>query len=349
MKNGISLTQLAAELERQQNAKRDFVADTRSIDFTLAGGAPTLVVNDNPFPLTRYASNQITEWAGIPAKYADRMAADAPGLLETNVRHWFRNTPAQRMVRTLDGGARAFLSNRYRRLDNFDLAEALLPTLMQIPDARIESCDVTPMRMHIKVVTPRITGEVKPGDVVQAGIAIANSEIGAGALSVMPLIFRLVCRNGMISADYGQRRNHIGRGITIEGEATEVFRDETLLADDRALLLKLTDITRNAVSDIGFGRILDKMRAAAGEPIKGDPVASVKELGNRFLFSETERAGVLRHLISGGDLSRWGMLNAITAHSQDVADYDRATDLERAGGQVLELAANDWQAIAAAA
>lgn len=58
---------------------------------------------------------------------------------------------------------------------------------------------------------------------------------------------------------------------------------------------------------------------------------------------------MLRHLATGGDLSRWGMANALTRFSQDVEDYDRATEFERMGGQVIELPRNDWQAIAEAA
>ena len=41
------------------------------------------------------------------------------------------------MVRTLDGNARAFLSDRYRRLDNYDLLAHVLPMLRELPDARV--------------------------------------------------------------------------------------------------------------------------------------------------------------------------------------------------------------------
>jgi hypothetical protein len=37
-------------------------------------------------------------------------------------------------------------------------------------------------------------------------------------------------------------------------------------------------------------------------------------------------------------LSQWGLVNAITRTSQDVTDYDRATELERLGGVVLDMA-----------
>jgi hypothetical protein len=91
-------------------------------------------------------------------------------------------------------GVRAVLSDRYRRLDNFDLAENVLPILQRLEGASFESVELTETKMYLKVVTPRVAFEIAPGDVVQAGIVITNSEVGCGTLSVQPLIYRLVCQ-----------------------------------------------------------------------------------------------------------------------------------------------------------
>ena len=63
-------------------------------------------------------------------------------------------------------------------------------------------------------------------------------------------------------------------------------------------------------------------------------------------LSEGEQGSVLRHLIDGGDLTQWGLSNAVTRHSQDVDSYDRATELERMGGQIVELNPSQWNTIA---
>jgi hypothetical protein len=61
------------------------------------------------------------------------------------------------MVRTLDGKMRAFLSDRYRRLDNYDLAEAVLPILVEMGEGiRIVSTELTDSRMYIKVINERL-------------------------------------------------------------------------------------------------------------------------------------------------------------------------------------------------
>ena len=41
-----------------------------------------------------------------------------------------------------------------------------------------ESCQLTDSRMYIKVVNTRLEAEVVPGDIVQSGIIISNSEVG---------------------------------------------------------------------------------------------------------------------------------------------------------------------------
>ena len=93
-----------------------------------------------------------------------------------NANTWFKHESSQRMLRTLDGSARAYLSNRYRYIDNIDIAGVTLPILGGLPDIRFESCQITESRMYIKAVNPRLQAEVSPGDIVQAGIIISNSE-----------------------------------------------------------------------------------------------------------------------------------------------------------------------------
>ena len=57
------------------------------------------------------------------------------------------------------------------------IAATVLPIIGGIKEARVESCQITDNRMYIKVVNPRLQQEVRPGDVVQSGIIISNSEI----------------------------------------------------------------------------------------------------------------------------------------------------------------------------
>jgi hypothetical protein len=250
------------------------------------------------------------------------------------------------MVRTLDGNARAFLSDRYRRLDNDELAAVIFPVLSEIPDVRIESCELTERRMYIKAITPRTQADVKVGDTVQAGVVISNSEIGHGALKIQPMIFRLVCLNGMIAAE-ATKRYHVGRQVDSD-DAYEVYRDETMQADDQAFFMKMADVVRAAVDETKFNAIVQQMRDATETPKMADPVGAMEKLSKRFDFNEGEQRSVLTHLIEGGDLTAYGFLNAVTRASQDVESYDRATELEEVGGAVLAMPAREWGNLVAA-
>jgi hypothetical protein len=115
--------------------------------------------------------------------------------------------------------------------------EAVLPTLMEDQQLTVESCQVTPTKLFLKATTPRLTAEVLKGDVVQMGLCISNSEVGAGSVKVEPLLYRLVCLNGMIVNDLAMRRYHIGsrQGNGDNEDAIQAFlRDETRAANDKA-------------------------------------------------------------------------------------------------------------------
>lgn len=349
MKEGRSLVELAGELERQQESKRDFLADTRSLSMTNGGDLEITNGDRQTFNATDHCHGQIGARLNIPKRYYDKMRQEAPDLLAHNVNAWFQRRPERRMVRTLDGRARAFLSDRYRPLDNFDLATAVLPRLSK-SECEIKSAQLTESRLYIQAVTQKIEGEIKKGDVVQAGIVVSNSEIGAGSVRVEPMLYRLVCTNGMICPDMGMKKYHVGRanrGIDLDG-AHEFFKDSTRKLDDRAFWAKICDVVEATLSMDGFDTLIEKMRAAAEKSIEGDPVKAVEVLANKLTFTENEQGSVLRHLIAGGDLSQWGLANAVTRTASDLDDYDRAVEFERIGGNVIELPRTEWESIAKA-
>ncbi|GHU53706.1 hypothetical protein FACS1894132_06620 [Clostridia bacterium] len=347
MKIGRTMQELAVELNRQNTAKRDFVVNSTAMEMSDNGFNFKLnryfdgeLASQPTFGTTDLFHRQVGSVLNIPAKYYDKMRSEYPSLLAENVNGWLDKKDSRHTIRTLDGTARAFLSDRYRRIDNAQIAEAVLPVISEMPDARVESCEVTDDRMYLKVVNPRLEAEVTKGDVVQSGIVISNSEVGLGSVSVMPLIFRLVCTNGMIAADSGQRKYHIGRQ---NEEDWELFSDETLIADDRVLMMKLADTVRTAVDAAKFAVIVDRLRESTEAKITA-PIVDVVELtGKQYGFTKSENDGILQHLITGGDLSLYGLSNAVTRTAADVDSYDRATALEGLGYQIVTMPPKMWR------
>lgn len=353
MKTGLNLVELAQKIEGNRALKHDLIADTSKVEMLAdTDGVVSLNVegagdvNDQRFPILPVAHDQIASRLNIPAKYYDRMRADAPDLLATNVNRWFNRKPEKRMLRTLGGDLRAFLSNRYQRIDNEEIAEVVLPILGDIPDVRIASAQITDRRMYIQAVTPRLQGDVKVGDTVQAGVIISNSEVGLGSVSIQPIVFRLVCLNGMIVPDGKFRAHHVGARID---NSAELWSDEAKRADDRAVLLKVRDVLQAAVSEASFNNTLEKMRGLTAAEVKGDPAKAVEVLAKKIGATEAERGGILSALIKGGDLSAWGFLNAVTHQAHDAADYDRGVEFEAMGGALLNLPKSEWAEVLEAA
>ena len=355
MKAGISLQELAIEISQQNAAKVDYLVNTESMEFGTEGTQVYLQLFDNekiplePLTVNSIAHQQLGTFTEIPAAYYNKMLTEHPNLLVQNLNEWIHRKADQRMVRTLFGTARAFLSSRYRRIDNMQIAEIVLPELQKIEGAIFESCQLTDSRMYLKVVNPRLQAEVTPGDIVQSGLIISNSEVGLGSVTVQPLVYRLVCSNGMIVNDAATKRNHIGRANNSD-ENFLLYSEKTLQADDHAFLLKIQDTVRAAVDEAQFARVVGMMQDASSAQMNTADVPGLVKLASReFGITESEETGVLQHLIEDGNLTLYGLSNAVTRFSQDVESYDRATDLEGIGYNILTMPTNTWNRLNRAA
>ncbi|WP_019555357.1 DUF932 domain-containing protein [Propionispira raffinosivorans] len=341
MKQGRTIMELAKELERQRAVRKDYIADTRSLEFTTQKGISTLSLGINDgleqFAVNELAHQQIASRLQIPQRYYNKMREEYPSLLDENINSWFDKNSDRRMIRTLDGSVRAFLSDRYRRLDNLELADAVLPIIKEMRGAEILSSQVTETHMYIKVINKKMKAEVGVGDIVQAGLVISNSEVGLGSLKVEPLLYRLVCKNGLIVKDYTQKRYHVGKQIEIDDTAYEIYSDETLQADDKAFFMKVQDTVRTAVDEAKFQLSVEKLMQTKQETTGNDPVKTIELLADQYILNQNERGSILRHFIMAGDNSKYGLINAVTRGSQDVESYGRATELERLGGELLAL------------
>ena len=174
-------------------------------------------------------------------------------------------------------------------------------------------------------------------------MVISNSEVGLGAVSVQPLIYTLACTNGMIVNSLGERKTHIGRQAKALEESFYIYSDETLEAEDHAFMLKLRDATMAAIEEARFTQIVETVAASAERKITGRVQDVVELTGKAFSLSQGEQDDILTYLIQGGDLSLYGLSNAITRASQDVESYDRATVLEGIGYSVATMPEPQWK------
>lgn len=388
MKNGMSLESLLEEVVRQTDTKRDFVASTkealRMVDFE--GKAWIVLHREGHSELERFtisenAHRQIASRLGIPWKYFQRLLTDHLDLVIAQVNALFEREPETRLLRTLDGQARAFLSDRYRALDNYDVLSQVLPPIVH-GDIKSEllSSNVGENKMHLKILftdeslaqdigeAPRsvpawalggdaedsqemITARDAGRDIVRPGAIISNSETGHGALRLKLFFFRGWCRNGCVYGSeeaFAFNRHHVG-GKLLASEDFEVFSDATKRKQDELIIAEVSDALGTMVDPARVLAMGDRLRAIkAGEKV-GDAFAAVDKLAVELDLRESEKSGILESFIRDGDYSQWGMVNAVTEQAnKDEVSYDRACELEELGAEIIKFSAQRWQKVAEA-
>lgn len=385
MKQGKSQVDFLTALKEVQTTKRDFVADTPALTVAVNEAAPVnlslkmarvpdrdeveagggaIAAPVETMDLSRLAVNQICQRLKIPFRYAERLFTDHPDLLANQVNALFAREPQKRMIRTLGGNVRAFLSDKFRIIDNFDVATNILPVIENIlginwGDA-VRSCDVTESKMYIKVVRPDMVAEIPPPpgvemgrghnffvEKVQAGIKISNSEVGLGRVLISPSIFTERCTNYATFERDNFAAVHLGRKQGEGADITELYSDSTKALDDAAIFAKIRDITKAALDGTLFNKHVEMLTAARTDEIPKavNPAKVVEVIKDQKALTEAEADSIINNLIAGADLSRYGVHAAITRAAEDVESYDRATDLEVIGGQIIELAPTDWNVI----
>ena len=360
MKEGKTLQQLATEVTALRNRSRDYrvVQNILTMDEDLNLRTPRIadgsVITVAPRELMH---EQIADRLGVPSRYYQKMRTEAPELLRKNVNHWLAASGDRKLLRTYapDSGkittagdspleGRAFLSGGYKPLENYDMLEAIVPPLMG-SGLRVASSDITERRLYMQLVTDKIQAVVRmmrPGthermnDPIQMGLVVSNSEVGSGALSIQVLVYRLVCTNGLIIGEDlpGFRKVHLGRTI---GDGDEsLLSEETKRLTSAAIFAQARDFITAAVSQTTLDGIANRLNGVAAVTLQ-DPEKAVELVTKRFDLSEDEHKGVMANLIAGGDVSQWGLTNAVTRLANETPSYDRAIDLETIGGKIVGL------------
>mgnify|MGYP003676239749 FL=1 len=368
------LHSLLSNIKDQEARKADFVADTGGLNFRTIEGN-TFVHSEQSGMATvssrcnDVAFGQVLSKADIDSRTGRRLQERYPDVLDLALNRIYTTEPKQVMLRTFEqasggGELRAFLSDKFKRFDNFDMLNAVVPALAE-SDARwqIVNASVSEKRMTLRLKSEAITGcGANIGDLMALGLSIGNSETGHGSAALAMLAWTLVCLNGMQTAKK-QRSAHL-MSSQAETDVWSVLTQDAKDADNAALSLKLRDVAANYSSREAFGEVLDTFRSAAGDTLGAGTTAqaAVDQVGRVLQLTKKETASVLDGLFAtmaqpgyaGEPVSRATLVNAVTAVGNDAAlranriDADDITEWEKRGGRLLNLPASQWSSIASA-
>lgn len=375
MQTHMKLQELVDQVVAESKQKRDFVTSTqdniRMVQLPDSSELSIVLLKDGSttleqFGITDNAHGQIASRLGIPKKYYDRLLVDHPDMVMQQVNQLFEREPASRMIRVLGDKVRAFLSDRYRALDNDEVLVHTLPTLFGNDggpslETEVLGGNITENHMNIKVLFTgdemkrEITRNTRNGSprIISPGFRLTNSETGNGALKFQGFFFDSYCTNGCVFGVqelFGFSRNHLGSRLIGDSDYN-IVSDETRKLQDQTIVAEIRDGIRAMASTQFVDEMSAKLIAAANTEKALNPTATVdlavKELGLR----EGERESILETFLQDGDYSQWGLASAVTSVANDdkIATLERVNELEDIGAQILNLSMSKWNNYAMAA
>lgn len=363
MHAGMKLTEMLEEVVRQNETKRDFIADTKdNIAMVPMPDFPegVAIVLNRPesgelerFSITDNFHQQLSTRLQIPKKYYLRLLQDHRDLLLQNVNTLFQREPKLRLVRTLDGKARAFLSDRYRRVDNEQILEATLPVVKSEFDTRILNTWVDDDRMRFKCLFAGDEHKIDLGtkngrqNTLHTGFEMGNSETGGGAFYLRGFTWSSYCTNGCVfgvEETVSYRQVHIGSRLGIGKEM--LLSNETMQREDELIISATRDVLTHIASPQFTQDVARRIEQLRNGRTVTDAHASVEAVCKELNIGEAKRKGVLEAFIREQDYSQWGMVNAITYQGNVEEDYVKASEFEELGNKIINLPANRWNRIA---
>lgn len=320
----IPLEQLIAELERQKATKKDYVLDTQSLkmrdDACIA--FPDESGLDIAFEPTLWCHEQIAQKTIIPSQYYERCYTKNKPLLAANVNAWM-GSKERRMVRTLDGKARAFVSDRFKAMDNVDLLYSAAVIFKEL-DVGIIRADLSDLHFYIKAICPNIKRELAPGDNVVSGVVLSNSEVGAGALKIEWFAYRLLTNTGVVGETMDSR-THIGGRLD-----TGMYTDETIASITKTTWLEVRDIISSTISQRRLDQWIEMLQVSKEIPLQATPTELAYGSWKGVDVSKDEKDKIIKHLLGDSQGStQFGWSQAFASTAEELGSAERRIELEK--------------------
>ncbi len=287
---------------------------------------------DTGLAFSPWAMGQACQKLGMPTAYFKRCP---PALQDAQFNHWANMAHIGREFRRADeqpeeawtlrckgGSVRGVLSQRYGKLDNAQLLQALLPVLKGTR-YQVGLIQLTDESFHLRLIEPTVGRDVLPQDRLLVGVHIANSEVGLRAVTVDAVVFRLVCTNGLV-----RRVNH----------KSLLHQRHIHVSEPRFQSLLERAVGEAITVAAGF---IEQMVLATRTPVP-DPMAAVEVLGQAWGLPKATVEQVqfaLHGEGTGQHHTLYNLTNAITLTAQRLGPDERF-HLETLAGLLVDTTAN---------
>ena len=321
------LHSILAELQAEEKTKHDLIIHPKDFRMNNKG---MLISRDKSI------NHHVTDWAlgqlasrvdaGLPIRYLRKCP---PELQAINVNHWMekfddKHTPW--LLRTSTGQEngliRGILSERYSPFDDHEIIEILTQFFgKQDADIEVNWWHRDNTGFHLRILFNDLTTTVgtladgKP-DVHKVGLHIENSEVGKKSIRITPLVWRLVCSNGMM-------------GWSVDGD---VFKQRHLYLKPHEMYGRVSEAIGSALK-VGDAAI-EELIQAKETPIE-DPLEVIKKLSEKNKYSKEFMEKTQGKFLEEEGNTAFHVIQAFTRACQETKNPDFRTEIESDSTKML--------------
>lgn len=281
-----------------------------------------------------HATAQVMARSKLGMRFFDEFARGGEAwqrdLVTHNLNEIFDHSQARHLVRSVGGTVRGFLSDQFRRLDSRPLVEAFVTGCQRFGALPI-SGHAGEARVTVKAIVPEIV-ELWTGEFVVVGLEFANSDYGAGTVSLRSFLLRLICNNGATAEDVMSMR-HLGKRLHDDVE----FSTETYRLDTAATVSALSDLVAAELGPARRTELTDRVRAAQAETVTwGSLRARLAKALTKKEIEDVERAFKSPDVINlPPEPTLWRASNALSWVAHTIENPTRRLDFEKLAGGML--------------
>jgi hypothetical protein len=337
------LDELIVKVQELDRRKKDYVV--QSTDTYMENGIIRLSDYDIEFEPNRFMHQQIATKLGIPWKYYERMQKEnVQNTLDTNVNTWLSLSKKKHFLRSYsnEGGidiGRAFLSDSYKPIDNFDVVISVLEAIRdnRLEGIKVESADVSEKNLYMRFINEeaqldapnflksyRNPKSMEVGNGITAGFIIKNSETGQGSFQIVPRLVVMVCDNGLIMEQDAKKKYHIGSKMD-EGEL--LWSGKTQELNKSLIKSQVADFVKHFSSTQYLESAVNVMCELANIELDF-PINAVVNATRHLEVPEKHINDILGYFSRSGDTNRSGVVQALTYFAHECGDPDLRYNLE---------------------
>lgn len=315
------------DVRAEAAARGDLALPDVVVPFSRLRATPegNIAVPGGELALTEWSRRQLARTFGIRWEHWFDESRVSPGERADELNLRFRRTGGEMKIRSrlaspgealrADGVLRAFVSPTYAPIDDarvFDrLAGALRDRVADFRFLRVSLTSAT--SQYVAVAAAETDLGTRSFDPHLTGFLVANSEVGARALTVVAYLVRLVCTNGMVAHD------------------ADRFRRIHRAANDNAIEVALGGFLTRLPA--GWTTAAERLRSARRLELP-EPERTIEEAFAEAKDLRRHREPVLAAYRAEPEPNLFGVLQAITRAAQSLAPEGRL-ELEVFAGRLL--------------